>query len=137
MVICINIVIKLLCWQCLLALNSQNQLNPHTVGIMHLSLHLSNLDFLPHFPLPSIPFASITPLPHALSFLPQTQLLSVPPSPPPPSLPPCWPVMWLANQFDSLIFAQKMGEASREPIFDCAEEAERECVSVPTGVNHL
>lgn len=35
--------------------------------------------------------------------------------------------MWLANQFDSLIFAQKMGEASREPIFDCAEEDEREC----------
>lgn len=43
------------------------------VGIMHLSLHLSDLDFLPHFPLFSIP-----PSQYALSFLPQTQLFSPP-----------------------------------------------------------
>lgn len=62
---------------------------------MPSSLHLSDLDP----PLPSIP--------PSLLF----STLHLPPPAASPA-PPCWPVMRLANQFGSLIFAQQTGEAS-------------------------
>ncbi len=105
---------------------------------MHLSLHLSNLDFMPHFPLPSIP------PPPSLHF--STLSLSSPKPnslvPPPPSTPPHPPssisTSLLASNvagkpiWQSHLCPKDGGGLQRAHFWLCRGGRARVCLSQPT-----